>query len=139
VAFTDLGQVYYRLGGRPGVGSDGYLHAETAFAETHTVNRFWVQIIRDELVVALEIPVRDVEEQRPVLRLNTLSQNRNRTLMTFQQRRQKRRHEGFIQNLRQGLGYQERNESGDETVFLRRFDHHGQFHGGRFHFDRGLG
>ena len=64
VALADLGQVHHlrRVGRGPRVGADGYLGAETGFRQADGVDRVRIEVIRDELVEALERMIGDVEE-----------------------------------------------------------------------------
>src|ERR1700716_39127 len=55
VAFANLRQVHPRFFGGPWVRPHRHLHAKTALAESYTVDRLGVQVIRDELVVTLKI------------------------------------------------------------------------------------
>ena len=59
--------------------------------------------------------------------------------MALEQRRKQRRDKWLFENLGQRFCGQQRNQVGDEAVIGRRFDDHGQLHGGRFHLDGGLG
>src|ERR1700728_4706544 len=78
VAFTDLREIHHRLRRRPRIRSHGNLHPETTLAQAHAVNRFRMQIIRNELVVALKFVVSDIEENRAIFRFNALAQNPHR-------------------------------------------------------------
>src|SRR5438477_7253806 len=98
-----------------------------------------MQIVGHELVVALEVMIGDIKKQRAILGFGALAQHRDRALVTFEQRRQQRRNERLFQNFRQRLGNQQRNEPRHKAVVLSGLDYHGQLHGRRFHFYRGLG
>src|SRR5947199_7469043 len=87
-----------------------------------------MQVVRNELVVALEILISDVEEKRSVFRFNTLLQNCNRPLMPLQQGFQQRRDKRLLQDVRQWLCGKQRNQARDKSVILRRFDDHRQLH-----------
>src|SRR5579863_8172360 len=78
VAFADLRQVYYRFLGSPWVGPDRHLHAEAALAKSHAIDRFGMKIVRNELVVAFEILIGDVEKNCAVFAFGALPQNLNR-------------------------------------------------------------
>src|SRR5580704_19426426 len=54
VTFADSRQIYFRLLRSPRIRAHGNLHAKTALAQAHAVDRLGMQIIRDELVVAFE-------------------------------------------------------------------------------------
>ena len=75
VAFTNLGQIDDGLFGSPGVRADRDLHAETALAESNAIDRFRMEVVGNELVVALEIVIGDVEENGPVDALGALLQD----------------------------------------------------------------
>ena len=49
-----------------------------------------MQVVRHELVVALEIVIGNVEEDGPILAFGALAQDFNGQLMPFEQRRQER-------------------------------------------------
>src|SRR5450759_3401181 len=72
VTLADLGQVHHGIGARPGIGADRDLGAEAALAQTHAVGAGGMQVIGDELVVALQVLVGDVEEERAFLALGAL-------------------------------------------------------------------
>src|ERR1700752_5497530 len=97
-----------------------------------------MQIIRNEFVVSLEIVVADVEEDRSILALRSVFENPNRKFVAFEQRRKQRGYKRLLENFIQRFRGQERNQVGDEAVIGRRFDDHGQFHGGGFSFPRGI-
>src|SRR5512141_2734867 len=88
VALADAGEVDLWVLRSPGIRSDGNFHAETAFAETDAVDRLRMQVIGNELVVALEIVVGDVEEDRRVLALRALLEDSNRKLVALEKLRQ---------------------------------------------------
>src|SRR5260370_29302665 len=75
VALTNLGQVHHWLLRRPGIGSHRDFHTKAALADTHAVNGFGMKIVSNELVVALEIVVGDVEENSSIRALGALLQN----------------------------------------------------------------
>src|SRR6202521_4461513 len=99
VALTNLGQIHHRLLGRPGIGSHRDFHAKATLAEAHAVNGFGMKIIRNELVVALEIVVGDVEENGSILALGALLQNVDRHFVTSEQWSKKRSNKRCFQNL----------------------------------------
>src|SRR5579864_4625785 len=99
VAFTDLGQVHYRLRRGPGVRSHGDFYPETALAQAHTVNRFRMQIVRNEFVVTLEFMIGDVEENGAVFGFDAFAEDGHGPLMTLQKRREQGRNEGLFDDL----------------------------------------
>src|SRR6185369_10797554 len=90
VALTDFGQVDRRLGWSPRIRTYGNFYPKAALAQAHAVNRFRMQIVRHELVVALEVVVRDIKKQSLIDRLDALFQHRDGARMAFQQGRQER-------------------------------------------------
>src|SRR2546425_2630841 len=86
VAFTDSCQVDRRLRRRPGIGSHRNLHTETAFAQSNAVGALGMQVVRDELVVAFEVLIGDVEEDSAIFRFGPLLEDGNRALVTLEQR-----------------------------------------------------
>ena len=138
VALTNLGQIHHWLLGRPGIGSHRDFHAKATLAEAHAVNGLGMKIIRNELVVALEIVVGDVEENSPILALGALLQNVDRHFVTFEQGTKKRSDKRCFQNLLERLDRKQGNQVGYEPLIWRGLDHHGQLHGRRLHFDRGF-
>src|SRR5579859_4711477 len=54
IAFADLRQVDHVLRLRPRIRADGDFHAERALAQTDAVDAVRMQVVRHELVVALE-------------------------------------------------------------------------------------
>src|SRR5438045_9397042 len=97
-----------------------------------------MQVLRNELVVALEILISDVEEKRSVFRFNTLLQNCNRPLMPLQQGLQQRRDNRLLQDGRQWLCGKQRNQARDKSIILRRFDDLSQLHSMISTFNSGL-
>ena len=97
-----------------------------------------MQIIRNELVVALEFVVRDVKKDRRILALGAFAKDSDREFVPFKQGRQKRRDKWFFQNLPQRLVGEQWDQLRHEIRIRRGFDHHGQLHRGRFHLDRRL-
>ena len=75
VALTNLRQIDRGLQGSPGIRSHRNLHAEAALAQPHAVDRFRMQVVGNELVVAFEILIRDVEKNRTVFALGPLPQD----------------------------------------------------------------
>src|SRR5579862_331954 len=138
VALAYFRQVDHRLLRRPGIRSDGNLHAEAALAQSHAVNGLGVQIIRNEFVIALKVLVGDVEKDGAVNAFGSLLHNLDRELVAAKQRGQKRSYERLFEDRIQRLGCEQWNKVGDETLVWRGFDDHGQLHSGGFHFYRGL-
>ena len=138
VALANLGQIDDRLFWSPGVRAHGNLHAEAALAESHAVNGFGMEIVRNELVIALEIVIGDVEKNGAVDTLGALLKDFDREFVTPQQRWQEWSHERFFQNGSQGFRGEKRNQVGDELV-RRGLDDHSQLHSGSLHLDGGLG
>ena len=62
-----------------------------------------MEIVRNELVIAFEIVIGDVEENCSVDALGTLLKNFDREFVTAEQRRQERGHERLFQNVSQRL------------------------------------
>src|ERR1700730_2141123 len=119
VALTNLGQIHHGLLGGPGIGSHRDFHAKAALAEAHAVNGFGMKIIGNELVVALEIVVGDVEENSSVLALRALLQNVDRHFMTFEQWSKKRSDKRRFQNLLERFDRKQGNQIGHEALIRR--------------------
>src|SRR5450631_1322485 len=98
VAFANLSQIDGGLGRRPRIRAYRNFHAETALAEAHAVNRFRMQIVRHELVVALEVMVGDIKKEGLIFGLDTLFQHRDGALVTLKQWRQQRRDERLLKD-----------------------------------------
>src|SRR5580698_878081 len=98
-----------------------------------------MQVVGDKLVIPLEIVIADVEENSAVLTFAALFENSDREFVAFEKRRQQQCDEWLFQYLRQRLGGQQRDKVRYKSVVGRRLDHHGQFHGGRFHGHSRLG
>src|SRR5215471_18706852 len=73
IALANLCQVHRRLALRPRVGTNRYFHPERTLAQPDTVDRVRMQIVRDELVVALELAITNVEVDRSVSFFGALS------------------------------------------------------------------
>src|SRR5581483_11879606 len=85
VALADFGQVHHVLRMGPGIGAHGNLGAEAALAETDAVDALGMQIVRDELVIAFQIVIGEIEEDGAVFALGALAENLDGFLMAFHQ------------------------------------------------------
>src|SRR6202042_3589151 len=99
IAFAHFGKIDGRLALRPGIGSDGNFYAERTFTHSHAVNRIGMEVIGNELVVAFEIEIGNVEENGAVAFLRPLAQDVDGTAVTFEQRRQDGCDKGLFENL----------------------------------------
>src|SRR5579864_235431 len=84
VALANASQVHFRFLRSPGIRSHRNLHAEAALAEPHAVDRLRMQVVGNEFVVALEIVIGDVEENRAVLALSSFLENPDGKLVAFE-------------------------------------------------------
>src|SRR5260370_5147279 len=73
VALADLGQVQHVSFFGPGIRSYRHFHAKTAAAQTNAIHRGWVQIVRNELVIAFKIKIGDVEIDCALFKFSTLT------------------------------------------------------------------
>jgi len=69
IALADPCQIDFRWLWSPRIRSHRHFHAKAAFAQAYAIDRLRMEIVGDELVISLEIVVRDVEEDRGVFTL----------------------------------------------------------------------
>src|SRR5258708_27919919 len=98
IALANLCQVDHGIFRGPWIRSDRNFHPEAAFAKSHAIDGLGMQVIGNELVVALEILIGDVKKNRSVGTLRALLENFNRDLMAAQNRRQKRTSQRLLHN-----------------------------------------
>src|SRR5689334_4592410 len=60
VTLADLGEVGELLGLRPRIRANRHLGAKAAAAQSHAIGALGMEVIRDELVVSLELVVGDI-------------------------------------------------------------------------------
>src|SRR5215472_18263969 len=119
ITFADASQIHFRFGWGPWIRSYRDFHAKTTLAKAHAVHRFRMQIVRNELVVAFQILVGDIEEDGAVLALGTFLENSHGEFVTLEKRRQQRTDERLFQDFAERLGGQQGNQVGDESVIWR--------------------
>src|SRR5271165_4821989 len=81
VALADGGEIMPRFDRRPGVRTDGNLGPETGRAHRHRVNSLRIDVVRDELVVALEIESSQIEGDYAALFVRLIPDNAQRFQM----------------------------------------------------------
>src|SRR6185437_13630341 len=111
IALADAGKVYRGRHRSPGIRSYRYFHSKAALAEAHAINRFWMQVVRHELVVSLKLMVGDIEKNCPILGFNAVLQNFDGFFMALKQRRQQLGDERLRDDLRKRFAGKQRNES----------------------------
>ena len=99
VALADRRQVHHgcRIDPRPRIGTDSDLGAEAGFGEADGVHGLRKQVVGDELVEALQRVIGDVEVDGSVDAFRAIADERERFLMTLEQRRQKAGDEWLFQ------------------------------------------
>src|ERR1019366_7142884 len=105
----------------------------------NAVDRIGMQIVRNELVVAFELQIGDVEKNRTVFFFRALPQDVDGTPVPFEQWRHDGGYERLLQNLRERMVREQRNQPLYEGTVTGGFDRHGQLQGRSFHFHRRLG
>src|SRR5438874_1172592 len=98
-----------------------------------------MQVVRDKLVIPLQVVVGDVEEQCPIQRFDAVAQYAEGLLVTLQQRRQQWRYQRRDHDLGERLARKQRDQTWKKLGILSGLDHHRKLHGGCFHFDSSLG
>src|SRR5689334_192031 len=96
-----------------------------------------VQVVRDELVVAFEILVRNIEKDSSIFFFGPLPQNSDGTLVPCKERRQHFVHEGLVQYVRKRLFSKQWDQLANKIGVGGSFDGHREFHCRSFHFHRG--
>jgi len=88
IALADGGEVDHVLGRSlgPGIGADGDFGAEAGLREADGIGGLGVQVVGDELVVALEGLVSDVEVDGALLRLGAGADEIDGALVTLEER-----------------------------------------------------
>ena len=105
IALADGGEVdhLFRRGFGPGVGADGDLGAEAGFGEADGVGRLGMQVVGDELVVALERLVGDVEVDGSLLRFRAGADEIDGALVAFEERGKKLATQGCSRTCWRGM------------------------------------
>jgi len=98
-----------------------------------------VEVVGDELVVALVGLVGDVEIDRALLRFGTGADEINGALVAFKERRQEAGDPGLLKDLLERHVGEQGDEARDEGRILGGLDDQGELHGGGGHFDGELG
>src|SRR5258708_7739050 len=88
---------------RPRDRSDGNFYPERTLADAEALSRVGLQLLGNELAVAFEVEIGDVEKNRAVLFYAALPKNLDGALMAFEQRRQDGGYEGLVKNAGKGL------------------------------------
>src|SRR5208282_4483694 len=138
IALAEPGEIDGRLAFRPRVRSDRNLYPERTLAQADAVDRVGMQVVRNELVVAFEVEVGDIEENRAVFFYRALPQNLDGTPVAFEQRRQDGGYEWLLENFGERVVREQRNHALNEVAISGGFDGHGQLHGWGLHFYRRL-
>ena len=94
-----------------------------------------MEIVGNELVVALEGLVGDVEVDGALLRFRARADEVDSALVAFEERRQEGGDEGLLEDLEERHAGEERDEPRDEGWVVGGFDDEGELHRGRGHFD----
>ena len=75
IPFANFGEIYNRGAWGPGIRAHRNFNAKAAFAQADAVDRLRVQVIRYEFVIALEVVISDIKEERVVAGLNPFPQD----------------------------------------------------------------
>ena len=141
VALADGGEVEHlvRRSFSPGIGADRNFGAEAGPGEADRISGLGVEIVRDELVVALKGVVGDVEVDGALFALGADADEVDGALVAIEKRRQEGGDERLVENLLERHLGEERDEVRDEVGVLGGLDDESELHGGLGHFDGGLG
>src|ERR1051326_761347 len=113
----------------PWVRANRNLHAKAAAAQPNTVDRFRIEVIRNEFVVSLKIVVADIEVDGSLAAFRALAQDFNRLVVPLEEWRNHGGHKGLGDHLGQRLAYEIRYEPGQKAVAIGRFNRNGHVHG----------
>ena len=139
VALADLCQVDHVLGPGPWVRTHGNLHPEAALAQSHAVHAFRMQVVGNELVVALQVISGHVEEDGPLDALAVFADDFDRTPVPLQQRRNLVGDKRRGHNLRQRTIRKQLDQPRNKSRLLVRLNGHGDAHRRFLHGNRDLG
>ena len=137
VALADGGKVehVFRQSFGPGIGANRDLGTEAGFRKPDRVSSFRMKVIGNELVVALEGMVGDVEVDGALLRLGAIADEVDGLLVALEEGRQEGSDERLLEDLEQRHAGEGGDEFRDELGVLRRLDDEGELHRGLGHFD----